>query len=123
MASSWQQLMAQGNQAFHRQQWQQALQCYRTADELLRMKLACQQPDAETLLGWICGCHNLAALYQAQGEMDKALECLNQPHDKAIGLINSNEPALSSLGMDASRITYRALMEFQREQLQLRPNR
>ena len=79
--SQWQSLLKSGNSCFHQQLWQQAEFFYQEAYDLLAHAYQGKPSCIDTMMAWICTCHNLSALYEKQDEIELALRFLMLPHE------------------------------------------
>lgn len=79
--NQWQSLLNMGNQSFHAEHWSQAEFFYSEAYDLLAYAYRDNPLCAETLMAWICTCHNLSSLYEATDNLSLALRFLMVPHD------------------------------------------
>lgn len=69
----WQRLMEKGNNCFEAQQWTKAELYYKSAFSQLEGRWF-QDVECEPLLmAWICACHNLATLFETQGEYERSI--------------------------------------------------
>ena len=87
--SQWQSLLKLGNDCFYDKQWNQAEFFYSEAYDLLAFSYRNDPMSAETLMAWICACHNLSALYEAKEDLDLALKFLMVPHEYLIEVTES----------------------------------
>ena len=85
----WQSLLQQGNNFFHEQQWSQAEFFYSEAYNLLALSCSNHPMCTETLMAWICACHNLSALYESTDHLELSLKFLTAPHEYLLNIANS----------------------------------
>jgi len=79
--SQWQLLVRQGNTFFKEKQWSVAEGFYSEAYDLLVLKYQKDPLSIETLMAWICVCHNLSSLHEAAGNLELSLKFLTVPHE------------------------------------------
>jgi hypothetical protein len=77
----WQKLIKLGNECFHEQQWIQAESLYSEAYNLLGFSYRDNPTCFQTLMAWICACHNLSALYESTERLELSLKFLTVPHE------------------------------------------
>ena len=87
--SQWQSLLKLGNESFHDQQFQQAEFFYSEAYDLLAHNYRNSPKCADTLMAWICTCHNLSSLYEETGRLELSLRFLMVPHEYLIEITES----------------------------------
>lgn len=85
----WQSLLQLGNESFHEQQWSQAELFYSEAYNLLALSYHNHPMCTETLMAWICACHNLSALYESTDHLELSLKFLTVPHEYLLSIANS----------------------------------
>ena len=90
--TQWQSLLKKGNDCFHDQQWHQAEYFYAEAYDLLAFSYRNNPLCSETLMAWICSCHNLSSLYEQIDKLDLALRFLLIPHDYLTEITESKVP-------------------------------
>jgi len=88
--SQWQSLLQLGNKYFHDNKWIQAEFFYNEAYDLLELSFRNEPFSSDTLMAWVCTCHNLSYLYEIQGNLDLSLQFLLVPHDYLKGIAESN---------------------------------
>jgi len=87
--SQWQSLIKLGNDCFHEQQWCQSELFYSQAYDLLAFSYRNNPTCTQTLLAWICACHNLSILYESTEKLSLALRFLTVPHEYLLEITNS----------------------------------
>ena len=85
----WQSLLKLGNNCFHKKQWDKAEFFYSEAYDLLAFCYRKNPICADTIMAWVCSCHNLSALYEQQGRMTLALRFLMVPHEYLLEITKS----------------------------------
>ena len=90
--SQWQSLLQLGNDCFHDKQWNQAEFFYSEAYDLLAFSYRNDPLSSETLMAWICACHNLAWLYETKGDLELSLKFLLVPHEYLKNIAESDVP-------------------------------
>lgn len=77
---------------------------------------ACQKSpdDCETLMAWICTCHNLSSLFECQNKLPAAMRYLLLPHEhcKHIVAQHSASEDAKSLAIQAMSVTLPPIVEF-----------
>ncbi|MGV2871995.1 hypothetical protein [Colwellia sp. E150_009] len=85
----WQVLLKLGNDCFHDKAWNEAEFFYSEAYDLLAFSYRNNPMCADTLMAWVCSCHNLSTLYEHQGNIRLALRFLMVPHEYLLEITNS----------------------------------
>lgn len=88
----WQSLLELGNNCFHDKQWGQAEFFYSEAYDLLAYAYRNDPMSSETLMAWICTCHNLSSLYETTGDLSLSLKFLRVPHEYLKEISESDIP-------------------------------
>ncbi len=111
---TWQVLMENGNTCFNAKSWIEAEECYQKAIDHIRRQWDEEPENFELLMGWICGQHSLAALYEAQGQHYAALRYLTMPHRWIMALLReeSTPESLRALVTRVVKATLTPLLEF-----------
>jgi hypothetical protein len=79
--TQWQSLLKLGNDCFYDKQWSQAEFFYSEAYDMLAYGYRNNPLSADTLMAWVCVCHNLSSLYESIGSLDLSLQFLKVPYD------------------------------------------
>ena len=77
----WQSLLQLDNDSYNDNQWQQAEFFYSEAYDLLAYGYRNNPVCEETMIAWVCTCHNLSALYEQMGNTSLSLRFLTVPHE------------------------------------------
>ncbi|MDO6507849.1 hypothetical protein Q4506_12190 [Colwellia sp. 4_MG-2023] len=85
----WQSLLKLGNHCFHEKEWSKAEYFYSEAYDLLAFSYRNNPMCADTLMAWVCSCHNLSALYEHQRNISLALRFLMVPHEYLLEVTNA----------------------------------
>lgn len=112
--SQWQLLLQQGNDHFHDKQWGQAEVLYSEAYDLLAHSYRNNPVCIETLMAWICTCHNLSSLYESVDKMTLALRFLTVPHEYLLEVTQSeiNNEQIKLVAMKGLNLTLPAIVQF-----------
>lgn len=110
----WQSLLKLGNDCFHAEQWGQAESLYSEAYELLVSDCLSTPLSLEILTAWISASHNLALLYETQGNIDLALKFLLIPHEYLNTIADSNKTSdvMRAMALDGMSLTHPPLVLF-----------
>ncbi|TWX72440.1 hypothetical protein [Colwellia sp. C1TZA3] len=110
----WQSLLQQGNNFFHEQQWSQAEFFYSEAYNLLAVSYSNHLMCTQTLMAWICACHNLSALYETTDHLELSLKFLTVPHEYLLNIANSEtaEEDAKVTAFDGLRLTLSPILMF-----------
>ncbi len=115
--SDWQNLLVEGNQQYNKGEWRQAEQLYLSAEESLDKSWNQDQTNTELLMAWICATHNLATVYEKQGDNRVSLQYLIFPHQRMLklsqGKHNNNE--LTMVAIKALKITLTPIIEYRKK--------
>ena len=87
--NQWQSLLKRGNDCFHEQQWSQAEFFYSEAYNSLGIAYRNNPLCSQTLIAWICACHNLSTLYESTEQLALALKFLTVPHEYLLNITQS----------------------------------
>ena len=110
----WQNLLTNGNECFNEQNWLQAEYYYKEAESHLDTLWSANNKDVDLLMAWICAVHNLATLFEVQGNNDVSLQYLLIPHHRMLKLSHNNQSCedLKLIAMKALKFTFTPLMIF-----------
>ncbi|QUM76027.1 hypothetical protein HWV00_07205 [Moritella sp. 24] len=111
---TWKVLMENGNRCFNEKSWLDAELCYQNAIEQITVSWESDPENEELLMGWISGQHNLAALYEEQGQHYTALRYLTMPHQWMMSLLRGESVSNSfkALATQAVKTTLIPLLDF-----------
>lgn len=90
--SQWQSLVKLGNDCFHDQEWSQAEFFYSEAYDILAYGYRNNPLSAETLMAWVCTCHNLSSLYERINNVELSLKFLKVPYEYLKEISDSTIP-------------------------------
>jgi hypothetical protein len=111
----WQQLMQKGNQFYHINQWDDALDYYNQAIVLLEHDINIEASSTQQAIqGWICGYHNVATTYEQQGFIERSRDALLTPFRTLLTLTHDSNtsPEMQLIAHRALQITLPPLLEF-----------
>jgi len=110
----WQSLLTVGNNSFHQGQFGQAEFSYREAYKLLAFSYRDNPLCSETLIAWICTCHNLATLYETIEKFNLALKFLTVPYEYLLEIVNSDNDTGESklIAFNGLRLTLSPIFTF-----------
>ncbi|QDP02309.1 hypothetical protein [Thalassotalea sp. PS06] len=113
----WRTLLKQGNDFYSKEQWLNAELVYFQAYEVLSKECQNYPNDTDTLMAWICTCHNLSTLFEAQGELRTSLHYLLLPQDYCRALLEKNESCeeVRLLAIQALSVTWTPIVEFSKK--------
>ncbi|MDG1752466.1 MAG: hypothetical protein P8I03_12525 [Thalassotalea sp.] len=80
-SEQWKSLLTHGNDCFNDNKWQKAENFYSEAYDLLSFGYRNNPKCIETMMAWICSCHNLSSLYEKTNKLTLSLKFLTVPHD------------------------------------------
>ncbi len=103
----WQRLLNDGNNCFDDKNWLQAEYFYKEAASYLDLLWSADSQNVELLTAWVSASHNLAALYELQGNSQISLHYLLIPHHRMLALSQSTEHSddMRLIAMKALKIT------------------
>jgi hypothetical protein len=78
----WQLLLLKGNDSFNKLDLPLAEEYYHQAIECLEQQWCADIEDSNLLMAWISAFHNLAVLYEQQGQPKMAFRYLQIPHQR-----------------------------------------
>ncbi|NQZ20737.1 MAG: hypothetical protein HRT53_01675 [Colwellia sp.] len=110
----WQRLLSDGNECFDNEKWLQAEYFYKEAVSYLDILWAADISNIELLMAWIGSCHNLAVLYEKQGNPQISLEYLLIPHNRMLALSKSGEHCddMQLIALKALKLTFIPVLLF-----------
>ena len=111
---SWQSTMTKGNECFDSHNWLEAERYYMRAIELIDLLWQQKRNNLEAMQAWVCGYQNLAATYEQQGQLERALQCLLHAHFTILDHANNqaNCDNTQSNAVRLSAITLKHLSDF-----------
>lgn len=115
----WKELLLEGNKNYDKSKWFQAEQLYRIAEKGLDKFWHEDQTNIELLMAWVCAAHNLAAVYEKQGNIRISLQYLVFPHKRMLKLSQGehNDNALTMAAIKALKITLTPIIEFRKKHI------
>ena len=113
----WQRLLSDGNECFDNEKWLQAEYFYKEAASYLDILWAADISNIELLMAWIGSCHNLAVLYEKQGNPQVSLEYLLIPHRRMLTLSKSGEHCedMQLIALKALNLTFMPVLLFSKK--------
>jgi len=114
MMSQWRNLLIDGNDCFHHQKWRQAEYCYKEASFQLDLLWSADTCDVQLLMSWICASHNLATLFEVQGNPELSLQYLLIPHNRMLTICNSDDTCEDTklIAHNALKVTFMPILMF-----------
>ncbi len=113
----WQRLLSDGNECFDNEKWLQAEYFYKEAASYLDILWAADSSNIELLMAWIGSCHNLAVLYEKQGNPHISLEYLLLPHHRMLALSQSSQECedVKLIALKALKLTFMPVLLFSKK--------
>jgi len=113
----WQRLLSDGNECFDNEKWRQAEYFYKEAASYLDVLWSADISNVELLMAWIGACHNLAVLYEKQGNPRVSLEYLLIPHHRMLTLSKSEEHCedMQLIALKALKLTFMPVLLFSKK--------
>lgn len=110
----WQELLTLGNRFYKSNDLQQAEYHYELAFVLLLEGCQSKPSDCETLMAWICTCHNLSTLFENQNKLPAAMRYLLLPHEHCKHILAEHcaDEDAKSLAIQAMSVTLPPIVEF-----------
>jgi len=110
----WQNLLADGNDNFHKKNWLQAESSYKEAAFHLDMLWTTDTKNIQLLMAWISVSHNLSTLFEVQNNPDLSLKYLLIPHNRMLSMTTSNEQCedMKLIASNALKITFMPILLF-----------
>ncbi|WDE07070.1 DUF2753 family protein [Thalassomonas viridans] len=110
----WQDLLGNGNRCFDNKDYLQAEYYFQQAQACLDELWTHDGKNSRLLTAWITASHNLAALFEYQGNPELALSYLQLPHQRVLAISQDQEydEDMRLIAQNALRLTLRALLEF-----------
>jgi hypothetical protein len=112
--AQWQSLLKSGNDSFYEKQWRLAEFYYSEAYDMLAYSYRNDPLSVDTLMAWVCTCHNLASLYESVGDLDLSLKFLKIPYEYLTEVSISKIPNddVKSIAFKGLSLTITPLREF-----------
>lgn len=110
----WQNLLNDGNECFHKRNWQQAEYCYKEAAFHLDSLWSADTKNVQLLMAWVCASHNLATLFEVQENPDLSLQYLLIAHNRMLSIYHSDECCEDTklIAQNALKITFMPILMF-----------
>lgn len=110
----WQRLLHDGNECFDQNNWLQAEYYYKEAASYLDLLWSADIKNVELLMAWICVSHNLATLFEVQGDTKISLQYLLIPHQRMVELSQISQPCedLRDIAFNALKTTFMPILLF-----------
>ena len=110
----WQNLLDDGNNSFHKRNWQEAEYCYKEAAFHLDLLWSADIKNVQLLMAWICASHNLATLFEVQDNADLSLHYLLIPHNRMLSICHSDECCEDTklIAQNALKATFMPILMF-----------
>jgi hypothetical protein len=113
----WQLLLIKGNDSFNKLELPLAEEYYHQAIGCLEQEWRADIEDSKLLMAWISAFHNLAVLYEEQGQAKTAFRYLQIPHQRMYEL--SQQPQYSEdlklIALRTLKITLMPLLAFSKK--------
>ena len=87
----WQDLLRYGKACFDNKDWLQAEYYFKQAESDLDQLWSQNSKNIELLMAWICSSHNLATLFEEQGNIEVSLQYLLLPHQRLLMLSENQQ--------------------------------
>ncbi|MBU2870596.1 hypothetical protein [Colwellia sp. E2M01] len=112
--TQWQSLIKLGNDSFHQHQWSKAETYYSQAYDSLGVSYRNNPLCSETLMAWICACHNLSTLYESTEQLSLALKFLTVPHEYLLEVSKSKaaDEDIKLIAINGLRFTLSPILMF-----------
>jgi len=114
--NQWQSLLNDGNDNFHKKNWQQAEYCYKEAAFHLDTLWSAEPKNVQLLMAWICASHNLASLFEVQQNPNLSLQYLLIPHHRMLSIFqsddNDNNEDIKLIAQSTLKVTFMPIMMF-----------
>ena len=110
----WQQLLNQGNKCFKDKNLLQAEYYYKEAESHLDYLWSIESTNVNLLMAWICSLHNLASLFEQQGNNQIGLQYLLIPHHRMMKLSQNKETSedIKLIAINALKLTFTPILLF-----------
>jgi hypothetical protein len=113
----WQLLLVKGNDSFNKQKLPLAEEYYHQAIECLEQEWHADIENSSLLMAWISAFHNLAVLYEEQGQPKMAFRYLQIPHQRMTELSQQSQYSddLKFVALRTLKITLLPLLAFSKK--------
>jgi len=113
----WQLLLVKGNDSFNKQDFLLAEEYYHQAVQCLEQEWHANIEDSCLMMAWISAFHNLAVLYETQGQPKIAFRYLKIPHQRMTELSQQTQYSddLQSIALCSLKITLMPLLAFSKK--------
>ena len=108
----WQRLLTYGNECYKKQNWIQAEYYYKEAESHLDFLWSADPTNVNLLMAWIASLHNLATLFEQQGDNAIGLQHLLIPHHRLLNLSQSRETSenVKAVVINALKLTFTPIL-------------
>ena len=113
----WERLLIKGNNNFNQSDMPFAEECYHQAIQCIEQEWLAPYTDSHLLMAWISAFHNLAELYERQGQTTRALHYLKIPHQRMAKLVDQadNSEKLTYIALCGLKMTLMPLIAFSKK--------
>ena len=113
----WQLLLLKGNESFNKLELPLAEEYFHQAIECLEQKWRADMENSILLMAWVSAFHNLAVLYEEQGQPKMAFRYLKIPHQRMYELSQQSQYSddLKFVALRTLKITLLPLMAFSKK--------
>lgn len=110
----WQRLLTYGNECYKKQNWLQAEYYYKEAESHLDYLWSADTKNVNLLMAWISSLHNLATLFEQQGNNQASLQHLLIPHHRMLNLSKSIEAPedVKVIAISALKLTFTPILMY-----------
>lgn len=113
-STQWKELLTNGNECYKKQDLIQAEYYYKKAEVHLDYLLLVEPANVNLLMAWISSLHNLATLFEQQGNNAAGLQYLLIPHHRMLNLSQSNEAPenVKAIAINALKLTFTPILMY-----------
>jgi hypothetical protein len=110
----WQRLLTYGNECYDKKNWMQAEYYYKQAESHLDYLWSADPTNVNLLMAWISSLHNLATLFEQQGNNAIGLQHLLIPHHRLLNLSQNNEApeSVKAIAINALKLTFTPILMY-----------
>ena len=112
--TQWKELLTYGNECYKKQDFMQAEYYYKKAEEYLDYLWLADPANVNLLMAWISSLHNLATLFEQQGNNILGLQHLLIPHHRMLNLSQSNKVPenVKIIAINALKLTFTPILMY-----------
>lgn len=108
----WQRLLNYGNECYKKENWLQAEYYYKEAESELDFLWSADPTNVNLLMAWVASLHNLATLFEQQGDNAVGLQHLLIPHHRLLNISQNDKTSenVKAIVINALKLTFTPIL-------------